>query len=455
MANNCQIPTPREYVLTMLDLLKPKDILYGKRILENSCGEGNILCEILRQYIQNSRESGVKDDDIKIALEHDIVGYETDVIKIEECKSRLAEVASEYGFSNIQWNIINEDYLTSNDSKYDIIIGNPPYITYHDMSLEQRQQLFDNYSSCKSGRYDYYYAFVEKSIDSLNDKGKLVYLVPYSILRNKFAGALRKKVKPLITEIHDYEGIQIFEDIISSSIIIVCENDSNQDTIMYHSVKKKITRNINKSELEEKWFFSSQRTGRRFGDYFDISNSVATLKNDVFILKDNSIDIEESICFPAVSAKSIRTGEELKIIVPYDIGEGYFKRYSESDFCKKYPKAYKYLLEKKELLDGRDKSQNNEWYEYGRSQALNQIIGEKLVLSMVVTNKVNVYLCENNEVPFAGYFIKKKQGSKLTLQYAKTLLESKAFYEYAKEHGTPTTPTSYRLSVKEIQNYIF
>lgn len=41
MANNCQIPTPREYVLTMLDLLKPKDILYGKRILENSCGEGN------------------------------------------------------------------------------------------------------------------------------------------------------------------------------------------------------------------------------------------------------------------------------------------------------------------------------------------------------------------------------------------------------------------------------
>ena len=47
MANNCQIPTPKEYVLTMLDLFDCNDITYGKRILENSCGEGNVLCAVV------------------------------------------------------------------------------------------------------------------------------------------------------------------------------------------------------------------------------------------------------------------------------------------------------------------------------------------------------------------------------------------------------------------------
>ena len=45
MQINCQIPTPREYVKTMLDLAGYTEELYGKTILENSCGEGGILVE--------------------------------------------------------------------------------------------------------------------------------------------------------------------------------------------------------------------------------------------------------------------------------------------------------------------------------------------------------------------------------------------------------------------------
>ena len=44
MQINCQIPTPREYVKTMLDLAGYTEELYGKTILENSCGEGGITC---------------------------------------------------------------------------------------------------------------------------------------------------------------------------------------------------------------------------------------------------------------------------------------------------------------------------------------------------------------------------------------------------------------------------
>ena len=39
MANNCKIFTPIEYVKELLDVIGYKDQLYGKSILENSCGD--------------------------------------------------------------------------------------------------------------------------------------------------------------------------------------------------------------------------------------------------------------------------------------------------------------------------------------------------------------------------------------------------------------------------------
>ena len=43
MANNCKIFTPIEYVKELLDVIGYKDQLYGKSILENSCGDGKIM----------------------------------------------------------------------------------------------------------------------------------------------------------------------------------------------------------------------------------------------------------------------------------------------------------------------------------------------------------------------------------------------------------------------------
>ena len=58
MSNNCQIPTPIQYVKTMLDYAGYQKGLYGKKILENSCGEGNVLCEIARRYVRDAMNLG-------------------------------------------------------------------------------------------------------------------------------------------------------------------------------------------------------------------------------------------------------------------------------------------------------------------------------------------------------------------------------------------------------------
>lgn len=56
----CQIFTPDDIVKDMLDHLGYSDNLYGKTILECSCGNGQFLKEIVRRYIKDSKRSRCK-----------------------------------------------------------------------------------------------------------------------------------------------------------------------------------------------------------------------------------------------------------------------------------------------------------------------------------------------------------------------------------------------------------
>lgn len=53
-------------------------------------------------------------------------------------------------------------------------------------------------------------------------------------------------------------------------------------------------------------------------------------------------------------------------------------------------------------LDKRQSDNNAKWYEYGRSQALSGLNRQKLLISTVVTNDVDVYELEQECIPYAG-----------------------------------------------------
>jgi hypothetical protein len=169
--------------------------------------------------------------------------------------------------------------------------------------------------------------------------------------------------------------------------------------------------------------------------------------------------IENEILFEAVSTKSIKKHREDKkrdkIIFPYKITSKGYEKYSEVVFQYTFPEAYLYLKSFTDKLKKRKADESTKWYEYGRIQAVGEICGEKLILPMVITKSVKAYKVGKMAVPYAGYFVKRKKNSPYTLNDAKRILESVDFYEYVKEHGTPTTATSYRISVKEIADYLF
>ena len=49
MNKKCQVFTPVNYVRELLNSVGYTEQLYGKRILENSCGDGNILIDIVQR----------------------------------------------------------------------------------------------------------------------------------------------------------------------------------------------------------------------------------------------------------------------------------------------------------------------------------------------------------------------------------------------------------------------
>lgn len=463
MQNLGQIPTPEEYVNLMLDEVEYHEQLLGKTFIDNSCGDGNVLVEAVKRYIRASKKEGYTIEAIKRNLECDIFGYDVDVNAVNTTIKRLDELAVKEEIYNVKWRVQTSDYLETVENSFDYIVGNPPYITYHDLTIEQREYVRNNFTSCQRGRFDYCYAFIEKSIKSLTTTGKMAYLIPFSVFRNRFALDLRKQLSEKIYKIIDLSGIEVFPNRTVGAAIIVCKNEKEENVVYRYKEKKTYT--LNKTSLGENWVFEPQKiTKKNFGDYFNVSNGVATLKNEVFVFEPEKEDdnyyylknakIEKAITHAAASPRSRRLNRNYKIIFPYKIEEKNVIRIKEEDFQIQYPCAYQYLLEKKDELQNRTLDGKTNWYEYGRSQALSSLNGEKILIPMVVSRKLITYIEEADTIPFAGYYITCKT-SQYTLSDAKRILESQDFMNYIKAYGTPTTKISYRISTRDIKNFRF
>lgn len=469
MAQNDKIYTPDDIVNIILNEVGYSRDLLGKRVLENSCGTGNILVKVVERYINDAKENGYTASEIKSGLEEDVTGLEIDKSARETCKKRLDLVAQKYDISDVRWKILDVDALTYKDNTYSFVLGNPPYITYHDLSKKTRMFLHSNFSTCQKGRFDYCYAFIEQSISNLKEGGRLAYIVPNSILKNVWAKELRILLKPYIQKIIDFKDQNVFQDVTLSPILIVAEKNRNNvsSSVAYECKRDAVHICVDKSVINNDGWAWGNYIGskeQKFGDYFSVANSVATLLNDAFLIKDyeeidseyikaNGSLIEQSVLRPAISIKTSSRVLEPRIIFPYKMTENGWGHYDEDEFQNNFPYAYKYLLMFKERLLNRKADKNAQWFEYGRSQAISRLDCEKLVIPSIISSKVKAKYVTALGVPYAGLYIV-RIGS-LNLHDALDILSSDDFMQYIKQYGVPTVENSYRISKKIIENYTF
>lgn len=466
----CKVPTPMGMVIHMLDKVGYTKNLYGKKVLENSCGEGNFLCEVVKRYILDAREQALPDELIKEGLERDIHGIEKEQDIVKKCLSNLDETARQYNITGVNWNVRGQDALSQElKPVYQFVVGNPPYITYYNLEPEERGHIRQAFETCSVGKADYYYAFTEAALRSLMPGGRMIYLIPNNFLKNRFSDGLRNYILPHLVEIEDYRTKKLFGAYLTSSAVVFCVKETAEKEFRYYDVQNERNMQIPKAGLKGKWSFSTerdrQRTPRRMGDCFQISAPVATLLNEAYILDHvtrcgngdlevEGITLEQEVVRPAASPKSRQREKDNYIIFPYWYDKnGSLMRYEQAEFERRFPGVCAYLGKYKEKLSKRNSERNCRWYEYGRSQALAHINQPKLLLSTLVTNRVRYYCLDRETVPYSGMYLIPKEG--FSLEQAERILMSDDFFAYIEDIGINARGNSYRISPRDVCDYMF
>lgn len=465
----CQIFTPDDIVKDMLDHLGYSDHLYGKTILENSCGNGQFLKEIVIRYITDCKKRELSRTKIKNGLGRDIFGIELDPVRHQECIDALNAITDKFDIKRVNWQIKQADALRDPYPRtFDFVVGNPPYVSYWDLELSEREYVEKSFTVCQFGAWDYSYAFLQSGFNHLNATGKMAYIIPNSIFKTKSGRYIRALLQNNLTKVFDYTTTNVFGKVLTSPAIIVVDRATQCHQVAYRDLSKNTQLFVDRTTLDREWLFScqAQTAGleHKFGDYFRIATGIATQRNEVYVLSDYTDEgeyllckgqkIEKSAVRKGASPRAKAKGAVEYIIFPYYYSNGNLSHYDEKAYKEKFPLAYVYLESHKKTLDERDADKNAQWFEFGRSQALTHINQNKILISTVITGKVRAYPLGADEVPYSGLFITvKDRPDALPLTEAMAILNSPEFLQYLEPRGINARGKSIRIIADIIANY--
>lgn len=458
MRNKYQVFTPDNIVKKMLKLSHycGSSVLNAK-VMDLSCGDGAFLTGALEVFIKECLKRKANKEIIIDKCNSLFFGYEIDKKVYDVCIKKMNDVLSKYHLASPKWeNIKCGNGLQNDNNKYDYVFGNPPYFSYKEMDVTTRKFLKDNFATCKSGKYDYSYAFIEKSIKILSDEGVACIIAPINMYKIISGKACRNFVSDYLSSLYDKSNKKIFGNVLINSAISVYKKENRNKINYYPSDGSKCY--LSKEEIRDGLCSEDgSRKGVRFGDYYKVSCPFATLANNVFMLDGDSEwinKIEKEILKNAVSPKITRYSLNKKIIFPYRVSKNNVARYSEEEFKSYFPNAYSYLSGKKALLEKRDSDVGAKWFEYGRSQLVASQYKPKILINSIITKSLNPKPIGVNDVPLAGFVITALKPLEKPLEDAIAILESKSLGDYLKRVGIKMNGNSFRYSPKQLEDYI-
>lgn len=450
-----QVFTPKSTVDDMLDYIKYSGpSIIRKRIIDLSCGDGAFLCAILERLITECKKQHFSEEKILRICKKNIYGIEIDEKCYIKCLTNLNKIINkEFNKKYIKWtNIACDDGLEFKNASFDFVVGNPPYISYRDMTKEKREYLKVKFESCKSNRFDYSYAFVEKSLSILSENGKGCIICPINMYKIKSGELIKRIIRPYLSAIIDVTEDNIFPNVLTNPVISIFDKKKKSGPIVIIKKNAKI-RKLDRNNFEDKIMPIPSLGKRRFGDFFEVHNGVATLFNQAFIV-EKAADIEQELLKNACSPRFMRQKMSKNIIFPYELQCGQITRMSEERFEKEYPKAYNHLLQYKDELNKRKVSVGAKWFEYGRTQALNSVGVIKIMMPAIMSKGVKPVLLEKNDVIFAGLYVIEKDPKKHPIKEAFDILSNnKSLYNYIKNSGVKMNGGSYRYGPYILENY--
>lgn len=458
--------TPPEVVGKMLDMAGyvPEEMpgFLDMDFLDNSCGNGNILvvaleraCDALQgmcECLDFTPEQ--KYNYFQHGLTKHFHGMELSANECAKCIERLNKVVGNYLCQPVEWewDIRCGDSLTdSDDRKFDFVVCNPPYIRVHDWESN-----LEGYEFVEQGMKDMYLAFYELGLKQLKGNGKMCYITPSSWFTSTAGKKLREYLfkNRLISEIYDYGHVQVFENAttyVEITVIDALNTRIGRDYVMYDSSERggeKLAIPYPAIELYGNFNFTDPGITSMLNDInrhgkgkIRVKNGYATLADDVFIREEKPCDSKYVI--PVIKSS---TGKSAWCIYPYE-EDG---RLVDDEFTLslKAPEARDILIANKGRL--LDRSTEEPWYAFGRTQAINDTYKDKWAIKSIVKtlDDINPVKAPAGTGVYGGLYILCDGPEQLEC------LKTNEFLNYVKALKKYKSGGYYAFSSKDLEKYL-
>ena len=244
------------------------------------------------------------DHDKKVKLQQEI----SDTINKQlEAQAYNPEILRKLGAINLAennrfflWHTWFSDVFRRDDKEgFDIVIGNPPYITYrgkekNSISDSELNNLIATYTHSAEYKVNSYALFTEAGINLCNNRGTISYIIPGTILQNDYLKKIREFLvcRNQIKEIVSFSN-KVF-DAVTDSIILRCKKGFVENNTMLF---KRVS-DLSLVPTEEKEFVTSE---------WDNSDKLYVID-----LKSTSAD---SVIFSKMEASGLKVEDYYKVYV--------------------------------------------------------------------------------------------------------------------------------------------
>ncbi|MBU4692801.1 SAM-dependent methyltransferase [Mycoplasma sp. CSL7491-lung] len=410
-----KVYTPPHIVDLILNQAKYNNSkILKKHIIDNSCGDGAFLIEIVKRYCLEYYKKFKSYNGIEQELETYIHGIEIDLSERNKCIGRLNKVINNLGIENIKWDIINDNTLNVEkyNNKMDYVIGNPPYVRIH--NLKNNYEAIKKMNFSKNGMTDLFIVFYELGMNMLNDKGILSYITPSSIINSKAGSEFRKYIvnNQMFESFINLKHNQPFKSITTYTGIFTLNKNHKQNKVDYYEyINNDIilisTLDSKNFYINDNFYFGTKKDIGKLNkiltydlknDNYDIlvKNGLATLSDKIFI-KD-SFGFKSKHIIPVFKGS---INKEKEIIYPYD------EKGNILDFNQLESNIQNYFLENKIELEKRSIDKNSPWYAFGRSQGIKDIHKDKITInSLLKTSKdIKLNIAKKGVGVYSGLYI--------------------------------------------------
>lgn len=451
-----QVFTPHFLVCDILNTAGYQSIkILQRHIIDNSCGDGAFLQEIVRRYIAVSKQP---QEQLKRDLETYIHGIELDPIAYTQCLVNLNNIAQENGLNDVKWDIHNADTLTQDqyNGKMDFVVGNPPYVRVHNL---------ENYDAVKKFRFaeggmtDLYLVFFEIGFNMLKKGGKLCYITPSSWINSMAGSVLRQYILQHhnLIKLIDLGHYQAFEAT-TYTMISLFEKDVEHECFTYCIYQEKSPHilvqdclTIEETIIDGMMYLSDHKTleelrnmyTTNYRQYVQVKNGFATLADPVFI--SSTFPFEEYV-IPTIKAS---TGKWYKAFYPYDHNG---KPLAKEEIFANSEISYYLEQHKAELLKGKTENDTPDWYLYGRTQALKDVWSQKYTINTILKDVQSIKI---NDVPagsgvYSGLYILTSVDESILIQ----ILCTQDFINYIATLKKYKSGGYYTFNSRELELYL-